>query len=101
MEVRVRKTDKGFIVTEPDGTERILPPLYYSQMIWHIKGRYFYSKEMPVDYFRKAELLRANGWETGYHFEDWYRTEIGWTEYGGMKTDNAIKQINGGNQWQM
>lgn len=91
VEVKVKKTNDGYIVTEPNGVERYLSPLYFGQMVYSYKGRFYYDKEIPIDYFKKAELLRSDGWETGYHYEDWYRLEKGWTEYGGIKTDDAIK----------
>jgi hypothetical protein len=93
VQVQVRKTNDGYIVTEPDGTERLLCNLYYGQMINSYKGRHYYSREIPADYLKKAAILRAHGWETGYHYEDWYELEKGWTEYGGIRTDDAMKKL--------
>ena len=94
MRVVVKQTNDGWLVIEPDGTRRELCNLYFGQMVYNYKGQYYYSKEIPVDYFNKAEYLRSKGWETGYHYEDWYRLENGWTEYGGIKTDDAVKKCN-------
>ena len=94
MEVFVKKTDSGYMVTEPSGEERFLPPLYFGQMVDKCGGRFYYSREIPVDYFKKAELLRSRGWDTGYHYEDWYNVKDGWTEYGGIKTDEALAATN-------
>lgn len=89
-----RKMLTNCIVTEQDGTMREICPLYYCQMILHRHGRFYYEKDMPVNYFEKAEKLRAAGWESGYHYNnDWFRISDGWTEYGGIDTDSAIKQI--------
>ena len=89
----VIKTDKDYIVIEADGTERHICNLHFGQMIGFYNGYHYYKKEVPENYFEKAEFLKSNGWNTGYHYEDWYRGE--WTEYGGLSTEMALKQKGG------
>ena len=88
----VIKTDKDYIVLEADGTERHICNLYFGQMIGtKYKMQWYYKKEVPENYFEKAELLKLNGWNTGYHYEDWYKGE--WTEYGGVDTETALRKL--------
>lgn len=87
----VQKTGSGYIVTERDGTERHICNLHFGQMIGFYNGYHYYKKEVPENYFEKAELLKLNGWNTGYHYEDWYKGE--WTEYGGVDTETALRKL--------
>jgi len=99
MEIQCDHTyDKQFgiltrcIVTEPDGTRSDIWPLYYGQMIREYKGRFFYVKDMPSDYYKKAETLEAHGWATWYHYDNWIKLSEKNTDYSGIKTDDAIKK---------
>jgi hypothetical protein len=80
------------VVTEPDGTRRDIWPLYYGQMIRKYKGRFFYVKDMPVDYFNKAKILEDNGWATWYHYDNWIKLSEKNTDYSGIKTNEAIRK---------
>jgi hypothetical protein len=85
------KTEKEYIIIESDGTERHICNLYYGQMIDIYNGYFYYKKEVPEAYFEKAKLLKRNGWNTGYHYEDWYKDN--WTEYGGVNTETALREL--------
>lgn len=99
MEIRCENTYSkqfgfltGCVVTEPDGTHREICPLFYGQMIRKYKGRFFYAKDMPVDYFEKAKKLEANGWATWYHYDNWIKLSDKNNDYSGIKTDDAINK---------
>ncbi len=89
--IKVEKTNEDYIITEKDGTQRHICNLHFGQMIGFYKGHHYYTKEVPEDYFEKAALLKANGWNTGYHYEDWYKDQ--WTEYGGIDTETALRKL--------
>ena len=102
MEIKCARTfDKRFhlltscIVTEKDGTKRNICPLFYGQMIREYNGRFFYVKEMPIDYFKKAASLESLGWATWYHYDNWINLSEKNNDYSGIKTDDAIEKING------
>ena len=82
------------IITEPDGTKRDVCPLFYGQMIHKYKGKYFYVKDMPVDYFKKANLLEERGWGTWHHYDNWINLTEENNDYGGVRTDDAIRISN-------
>ena len=79
-------------IEHSDGSERIIPPLYAGQMLRKGKdGNYRYDKRVPSNYWEKYDFLKSKGWNTGYHYnDDWYKGT--WTEYGGIKTDDAVKK---------
>jgi len=100
MEIKCKNTyDEQFgiltecVVTEPDGTKRNICPLFYGQMICEINGKYFYAKEIPDNYFGKANILEGAGWATWYHYDNWIKLSENNNDYSGIKTDDAIKKI--------
>ena len=95
MEVKVRKTEDGYIITEPTGGERFIRPLHYCQMIYGKHGRHYYTRDMPVNYFEKAESLEKAGWYTWYHFDNWVNAHVKNPEHEGYDTDEAIEKIKG------
>lgn len=99
MEIRCENTYSkqfgiltGCVVTEPDGTKRDICPLFYGQMIREYKGRFFYVKDMPAEYFKKAKILEAHGWSTWYHYNNWINDSVKNPEHEGYSTDEAIKK---------
>ncbi len=78
-------------IEHSDGSVRVVPPLYSGQMLWKGKdGIYRYDKKVPSNYWEKYDFLKSKGWDTGYHYDDWHKGF--WTEYGGIKTDDAVKK---------
>ena len=89
----VIKTEKGYTVIEKDGTQRHICNLYHGQMIGYYNGHPYYKKEIPENYFEKAELLESKGWYTWYHYDYWVHEEkTKNVEYGGLNTEMALKQ---------
>ena len=42
-------------------------------MIWKDrKGNFYYDKSFPKDYWEKAEYLKSKGWQTAYHYNQFY-----------------------------
>lgn len=89
----VKRTDKDFIIFESGETERHICNLYYGQMVKKYNGYHYYSKDMPEDYFSKAERLLKAGWGSGYWYDNWFRPGESWNENGGISTDDAIKEL--------
>ena len=79
-------------IKHSNGSVRVVPPLYAGQMLMRGKdGKYRYDKKVPSNYWEKYDFLKSKGWNTGYHYDtDWYKGA--WTEYGGIKTDDAVKK---------
>lgn len=79
-------------VIEPDGTVRLIPPLYFGQMIWRDRlGQYRYDKSVPDDFWTKRDFLIRRGWHQGYHFDiDWQKGD--WKEWGAINTEEALKK---------
>ena len=79
-------------IEHSDGSVRVVSPLYAGQMLRMGKdGKYRYDKKVPSNYWQKYDFLKSKGWNTGYHYDtDWHKGI--WTEYGGIKTDDAIKK---------
>lgn len=80
------------IVTEPDGTKRDISPLFAGQMLRTINGRTFYAKEVPADYFGKAEKLESAGWYRWYHFDNWVNASVKNPEHEGYSTEEALRK---------
>ena len=80
------------IVTEPDGTNREICPLFYGQMVRRRNGRFFYDRAVPVDYFRKAKTLELNGWSTWYHYDNWINASVKNPEHEGYSTNDALEK---------
>lgn len=92
--INVEKTDKDYIITEKDGTQRHICNLHFGQMIGFYNGYYYYKKEVPENYFDKAKILEANGWYTWYHFDYWVHPEKTKNkEYGGLDTEYVLRKI--------
>ena len=79
-------------VTESDGTVRIIPPLYFGQMIYRDKnGNFRYSRDMPKDYWKKKEFLEKKGWKCHYHYNlDWQKGD--YNDRLGIKIDDAFNK---------
>lgn len=79
-------------VTESDGTIRMIPPLYFGQMIYRDKnGSFRYSRYMPDNYWKKKEFLEKRGWECHYHYNiDWQKGS--YNDRFGITTDDAFNQ---------
>ena len=91
--IKVEKTDNDYILTEKVGTQRHICKLHYGQMIGFYNGYHYYKKEVPENYFQKATFLESKGWYTWYHYDYWvHQEETKNIEYGGLSTDNALKQ---------
>lgn len=90
----VEKTDKDYIITEKDGTQRHICNLFFGQMIGFYNGYHYYKKEVPENYFKKAELLEFNGWYQWYHYDYWVHPEKTKNiEYGGFNTEKALEKL--------
>ena len=91
LKVERESVYKNAKVTEPNGSVRIIPPLYFGQMI--IKGsdgKFRYNNNMPKDYWDKRNFLISKGWESHYHFDiDWQKGE--YNDRLGTTTENALK----------
>lgn len=82
---------KNAKIIEPDGTVRIIPPLYFGQMIWKGRdGKFRYDRKVPEDYWKKREYLISKGWETHYHYDiDWQKGD--YNDKKGITTESALK----------
>lgn len=78
-------------VTEPNGTVRIIRPLYFGQMIWQDSGgNYRYDRRVPKDYWKKHGFLISRGWTPHWHYDgDWQKGS--YNEYSGTTTESALK----------
>ena len=79
-------------VTESDGTVRMIPPLYFGQMIYRDEnGDFRYCMNMPKDYWEKKEFLEKRGWVCHYHYDfDWQKGD--YNDRLGTKTDDAFNK---------
>ena len=92
--ITVEKTDEDYIITEKDGTQRHICNLYFGQMIGFYNGYYYYKKEVPENYFKKAELLEYYGWYQWYHYDYWVHPEKTKNiAYGGLNTEKALEKL--------
>jgi len=67
----IKNVSKGFLIIEPTGKKRLIQDRYFNQMLVEKDGMYHYAKEMPKDYFSKAELLKKNGWHSCFNYNYW------------------------------
>ncbi len=88
-----RISERAYLIIEPDGTKRIIPPLVYGQMIREYKWIHYYDSNIPKDYFEKAVILSANGCDTWYNYDYWVKESNEYPEYFGLSTEEAISEI--------
>lgn len=55
------------------------------------KGNFYYDKSFPEDYFEKAEYLKLNGWQTAYHYNQFYLGDYN-ERVGGFTVDKAMEK---------
>jgi len=83
-------------VTEAEGTVRIIPPLFFAQMLWKdIDGNYRYDKRVPENFWEMYEILIENGWYQYYHFDYWVSWDTKNKEMCGFSTTEAYNRTIG------
>ncbi len=87
----IKNANRGFLIIEPTGKKRLIQDRYFNQMIVEKDSKHYYAKEMPKDYFSKAELLKKNGWHSCFNYNYWTK-ETGCKNFY-LPTNKAIKLL--------
>ena len=90
--ITVKNHGKDFLIIEPTGKKRLIQRLYFNQMIVEKNGKHYYNKEMPKDYFAKAELLKRNGWKPCPCYNYWFNSVNSKNFI--LTTNKAVRFIN-------